>query len=145
MNCLSRKKTEIELLTNQLPAPPTPSANISNFESAVTEDSRKFVREVEKSKNGKFKCPFKDICNHVANYRANLEDHIRTHTGEKPFVCDFCKRAFTRKDHCKQHMLTHPETNGATCRFCFRRYSASSIQTHYITCPRRKQKYSDSE
>ena len=144
---LEKKKSEIESLTDQLHAPQPSLANDSNFQLAETEGPPNIVKvkELERTKNGKFECPFKDICSHKAKHRANLEDHIRTHTGEKPFVCDICKRAFKRKDHCKQHMLTHPETNGATCRFCFRRYSASNIKGHYKTCPRRKRKFFDSE
>ena len=34
-------------------------------------------KEFEKTKDGKFKCPYIDIYSHVTTYRHNLKNHIR--------------------------------------------------------------------
>ena len=33
----------------------------------------------------------------------NLRIHVRTHTNERPYSCDICKRAFRRRDHLRDH------------------------------------------
>ena len=153
---LEKKKLEIDELTKQLLA----QSSISKIEP--TEDfsvdlgsegwrvgfletqkwreirKKEIHNEFERTEDGKFKCPFKDICNHVAKYRNNLKSHIRKHTGERPFNCNFCQKDFIREDHCKTHMLTHSEMGGVICKFCYRRFPASSVENHQKRCPRRK-------
>ena len=35
----------------------------------------------------------------------NLRIHVRTHTDERPFPCDTCRKRFRRKDHLRDHKL----------------------------------------
>jgi uncharacterized Zn-finger protein len=36
-----------------------------------------------------------------------LEDHFKTHTGEKPIECGICKKRFSRKRSLYRHMKIH--------------------------------------
>ncbi|XP_045128113.1 zinc finger protein 341-like [Portunus trituberculatus] len=52
----------------------------------------------------KHKCNY---CNKEFSKNFDLRQHIRSHTGEKPFQCIVCGRAFTQKSNVKKHMATH--------------------------------------
>lgn len=47
-----------------------------------------------------------DHCERGFFTRQELEAHIRIHTGEKPFLCQFCNKSFARSHHLKRHMDT---------------------------------------
>lgn len=50
-------------------------------------------------------CP---VCGLLINSkRFNFKQHLKIHTGEKPFVCQVCSRAFRQKAHMVKHVTTH--------------------------------------
>ncbi|XP_027021547.2 zinc finger protein 341 [Tachysurus fulvidraco] len=57
-----------------------------------------------KARGQKLKCSF---CDKVFAKNFDLQQHIRSHTGEKPFQCIVCGRAFAQKSNVKKHMQTH--------------------------------------
>nr|XP_005174589.1 zinc finger protein 341 isoform X1 [Danio rerio] len=57
-----------------------------------------------KGKAQKLKCNY---CEKVFTKNFDLQQHIRSHTGEKPFQCIVCGRAFAQKSNVKKHMQTH--------------------------------------
>ncbi|XP_047221194.1 zinc finger protein 341 isoform X2 [Girardinichthys multiradiatus] len=57
-----------------------------------------------KGKGPKLKCNF---CDKFFSKNFDLQQHIRSHTGEKPFQCIVCGRAFAQKSNVKKHMQTH--------------------------------------
>ncbi|KAJ9574971.1 hypothetical protein L9F63_007861, partial [Diploptera punctata] len=56
------------------------------------------------TKNLKLKCKF---CAKLFAKNFDLQQHLRSHTGEKPFQCVVCGRAFSQKSNVKKHMATH--------------------------------------
>ncbi|XP_064112942.1 uncharacterized protein LOC135219798 [Macrobrachium nipponense] len=69
------------------------------------------------------KCP---ICNRVFPREKSLQAHLRTHTGERPYQCDYpgCTKAFTQSGQLKTHQRLHTgekpficSATGCTSRF----------------------------
>lgn len=60
--------------------------------------------EEEGSSKPKLQCEY---CNKQFTKNFDLQQHVRAHTGEKPFQCIVCGRAFAQKSNVKKHMATH--------------------------------------
>jgi len=152
---LEKKKLEIESLNNQLLVKPNieqlndfsidlegsePQIGFLEYQKQVKMKKERLEKEFEKTKDGKFKCPYTDICSHVTKYRHNLKKHIRFHTGEKPYACDLCGLCFVQQGDCKRHMLTHPEMRGVQCNYCRIRIPKSKIEIHHEKCRTRQKR-----
>ena len=74
----------------------------------------------------------KRICNHCGKSfkkMFQLQNHIRTHTGDKPYVCHICAGAFSQETTLRTHMRTHSGVKPFKCGQCSESFNVSSALT----------------
>ncbi|XP_044277234.1 zinc finger protein 335 isoform X2 [Varanus komodoensis] len=69
-------------------------------------------------KRSTFPCP---VCSRVYPMQKRLTQHMKTHSTEKPHMCDKCGKSFKKRYTFKMHLLTHIQAvakHWFKCEFC---------------------------
>ena len=81
--------------------------------------------------NRPFQCP---KCPKAYAHQPSLKTHMREHTGERPFLCPDCGHRDKDKANFKRHMQKHAEPQ-FICEACRRKFTKKGNQKrHYATC-----------
>jgi uncharacterized Zn-finger protein len=73
-----------------------------------------------------------ETCQQTFSQKANLTQHIRSHTGERPFQCETCQQTFTQKVHLTRHLRSHTGEHPFQCETCQQTFSQKANLTQHI-------------
>ncbi|XP_055303243.1 zinc finger protein ZFP2-like [Sitodiplosis mosellana] len=86
----------------------------------------------------RFKC---DICDAEFKHKMTQKIHMRKHSGEKPFMCTSCGKAFYSKSSCYAHeIVVHSKVKRHQCTYCDRSYSQRTLLQNHINAAHTKER-----
>ncbi|ETL45131.1 hypothetical protein F441_04899 [Phytophthora nicotianae CJ01A1] len=123
-NTLAMNTSKMTAITN--------NENQNKFLEQVEMYSKPKVTKSRVKPSKKHECP---TCNKQFRGRSELQNHIRTHTGEKPLKCSYagCTKRYAHSSNLRAHERTHAGIKPYTCHYdgCGKSFAHSvSLKEH---------------
>lgn len=72
-----------------------------------------------------------DICPYKTPHVTNLKRHYLIHTGQRPFVCNYCNKSFNQKVTLSVHLRLHTGEKPYPCDKCSENFiSRAALRRH---------------
>lgn len=78
------------------------------------------------------------VCNMKFRFQSGLSVHERVHTGEKKYKCGQCDKMFARGNYLKEHMRIHFNDKPFKCEFCEAMFTQKNVLKTHVTKKHRK-------
>ncbi|CAH1783896.1 unnamed protein product [Owenia fusiformis] len=101
----------------------------SSFNSPLPEKPKRKQRSNISNRKTTLHC---DFCGKRFTNSANLKNHIRVHSGERPYSCNICQKTFAQSATLKTHARTHTGEKPFSCEFCRRGFSDYSTYSKHV-------------
>lgn len=66
------------------------------------------------------------ICSKEFAYPSFLAEHMKNHTGERPFLCNICGKGFRQNGALDYHMRSHTGHKPFMCHICNNKFMSQS-------------------
>lgn len=100
-----------------------PREKLTSEQLTMLDNPLNSVKDLFTEHDSKYICK---ICAKELKKSNSMEDHIRTHTGEKPYKCSECNKCFSQSVSLNLHMRIHSSSGRDTkCSIC-----QSVFETH---------------
>ncbi|XP_071515128.1 uncharacterized protein [Panulirus ornatus] len=107
---------------------------VGGVESAIEGPGRGGATAARKTVIPNMKMHQCSYCSYSTARKNHLIEHIRTHTGEKPFACPYCPSRFVQKGTLNSHIRTHTGEKPYMCPLCPQSFAQkTNLRSHLCT------------